>query len=92
MKNKLINFSKNIFKEFLKLIKELISISILLIICMIAFSIVICIIGIPTTLFFKDTLDISNIFNNGVHMTGLIGALGFGYIFLVNIIKSSRYN
>ena len=32
MKNKLINFSKNIFKEFLNLIKEVVSISILLII------------------------------------------------------------
>lgn len=88
MKNKLINFSKNIFKEFLKLIKELILISILLIVFMIAFSINICIIGIPTTLFVKDTLNISNIFNNGAGMIGLTGALVFVCIFLVDIIKS----
>lgn len=88
MKNKLINFSKNIFKEFLKLIKELILISISLIVFIIACSISICIIGIPTTLFVKDTLDISNIFNNGVSMIGLTGALGFVCISLVDIIKS----
>ena len=88
MKNKLINFSKNIFKEFLNLIKEVVSISILLIISMIAFSIIICIIGIPTTLFVKDTLNISNIFNNGFGMTGLIVILGFVCTVLVDIIKS----
>ena len=89
MKNKLINFSKNIFKEFLKLIKELILILILLIISMIAFSIIICIIGIPTTtLFVKDTLNISNIFNNGADMMGFIGVLGIVCTVLVDIIKS----
>ena len=88
MKNKLINFSKNIFKEFLKLIKELILILILLIVSLIAFSIIICIIGIPTTLFVKDTLNISNIFNNGADMIGFIGVLGIVCTVLVDIIKS----
>ena len=85
MKNRLINFIKNIFSGLLTGIKELFIVVFMISILLLILLIPSAIIGIITTLIIKDSMSLLNILNNGFDVEGCL-MLGCAFLWLV--IKS----